>query len=181
MSNFYAYSDAKDPAATRPFTFDWAPQLAPGVVLESVTAAMVTPAGCSFIGGATFNGTTSRVYLSGGNPGEECVFEISAATSDGPELIVFAFGVRIADAAIKPTEADEIAAEIKELKAARAQLARGERVLEVRRNGRQLTFGAVTLESLNALIQERERDLESARAQAAGRPRRRAIRLSWAN
>lgn len=71
--------------------------------------------------------------------------------------------------------AADITAELTELYAARAKLAKGERVDEVWRDGRRLTFGKVTLDSLNALIQQREADLSRAEASEAGTPSRRAI------
>lgn len=71
--------------------------------------------------------------------------------------------------------AAEIAADLTALYAARTSLANGERVDEVWRDGRRLTFGKVTLKDLNDLISQREGDLAKAQAVEAGAPSRRAI------
>lgn len=71
--------------------------------------------------------------------------------------------------------AAEIAADLTALYAARTSLAKGERVDEVWRDGRRLTFGKVTLKDLNNLISQRESDLAKAQAVEAGAPSRRAI------
>lgn len=77
--------------------------------------------------------------------------------------------------------AADIAADLVVLRAARTKLANGERVEEVWRSGRRLTFGKVSLKDMTALIEQRERDLEAATASEAGKPRRRGIGLAWIN
>lgn len=77
--------------------------------------------------------------------------------------------------------AADIAADLVLLRAARTKLATGQRVEEVWRSGRRLTYGKVTLESLNSLITARENDLACATATEAGNKRRRAISLGWPN
>lgn len=77
--------------------------------------------------------------------------------------------------------AADIAADLVLLRAARTKLATGQRVEEVRRSGRRLTYGRVTLQSLNDLIAVRENDLAAAEAAEAGKKRRRAIALGWPN
>lgn len=71
--------------------------------------------------------------------------------------------------------AAEIAADLTALYMARTSLAKGERVDEVWRDGRRLTFGKVTMKDLNDLIAQREGDLAKAQASEAGAPARRAI------
>lgn len=71
--------------------------------------------------------------------------------------------------------AAEISAELSELYAARAALAKGERVEQVGRGERLMRFAALTLTELNNYIQQREVDLEQAQAVEAGKTRRRAI------
>lgn len=71
--------------------------------------------------------------------------------------------------------AAEIAADLTALYAARSSLAKGERVDEVWRDGRRLTFGKVSLKDMNDLIAQREEDLSKAQATEAGTPSRRAI------
>lgn len=77
--------------------------------------------------------------------------------------------------------AADIAADLVVLRQARTALAAGERIEEVWRAGRRLTFGKVTLEGLSTLITKREADLASADAVEAGGRRRRAIGLGWQN
>lgn len=77
--------------------------------------------------------------------------------------------------------AADIAADLVLLRAARTKLATGQRVEEVWRSGRRLTYGRVTLQSLNDLIAVRENDLAAAEASEAGKKRRRAIELGWPN
>lgn len=71
--------------------------------------------------------------------------------------------------------AAEISAELTALYAARTALATGQRVTVVWRDGRRMSFDKARLSELSALIQQREADLEQAKAAEAGRPRRRAI------
>lgn len=77
--------------------------------------------------------------------------------------------------------AAEISADLVALRSARTKLAIGQRVEEVWRSGRRLTYGKITLESLNTLITARENDLACATATEAGSKRRRAISLGWPN
>ena len=58
----------------------------------------------------------------------------------------------------------EVAADITAVRNARTSLAKGERIDEVWRDGRRLTFGKVTLQGLNDLIGVLEGDLEKAQA-----------------
>ena len=77
--------------------------------------------------------------------------------------------------------AAEIAADLAELRAARLALAKGERVKEVMRDGRRLTYGEVTLDGLSKLIKVYESDLEAATAAESGKPRRRPVGLVYGN
>ena len=77
--------------------------------------------------------------------------------------------------------AADIAADLVVLRQARTKLASGQRIEDVWRSGRRLTYGKVTLDDLNKLITARENDLAAAEATENGRPRRRAIRLGWPN
>lgn len=71
--------------------------------------------------------------------------------------------------------AAEISAELSDLYAARAALAKGERVEQVGRGERMMRFAKMTLTELNTYIQQREVDLEQAQAAESGVSRRRAI------
>lgn len=77
--------------------------------------------------------------------------------------------------------AADIAADLVVLREARTKLAAGQRIQDVWRGGRRMALGKVTLDELNRLIGERERDLAAAEAAEAGRNRRRPIRLGWPN
>ncbi|PTR08687.1 hypothetical protein C8K11_111133 [Novosphingobium sp. GV055] len=69
----------------------------------------------------------------------------------------------------------EIQAELTDLYAARAALAKGQMVEQAGRGMRLMRFAKMTLPELDAYIQRREQDLEQAKAVEAGTPRRRAI------
>lgn len=75
----------------------------------------------------------------------------------------------------------DITADLVALRAARTKLATGEMVREVARAGRKLVNGLPSLSELNALIEQRERDLAAAEAVAAGGLRRSAVGLAWSN
>lgn len=77
--------------------------------------------------------------------------------------------------------ASEVQSDIDALVAARTKLVAGERIDEVWRDGRRLTFGKVTLEQLRAQLAELERELAGAQAVESGRPRRRPINLVYGN
>ncbi|PZU59820.1 MAG: phage tail protein [Sphingobium sp.] len=73
----------------------------------------------------------------------------------------------------------EIQADIDAVTAARRALATGERVDEVWRDGRRLTTGKVTLESLTDLLKVLRQELAEAQADEAGTPRRSSIRFRY--
>lgn len=62
---------------------------------------------------------------------------------------------------------EAVQADIDALYAARAKLIAGERVNEVWRDGRRLTFGTVTVESLQQALGQLEQELSNANAAAA--------------
>lgn len=69
----------------------------------------------------------------------------------------------------------ELQADLVVVRQARLDLAGGNRVDEVWRDGRKIVSGSVTLDGLTALIAIYEQDIEKAELEAAGRPRRSAI------
>lgn len=75
----------------------------------------------------------------------------------------------------------EIAAELTTFRAARAALINGERVTEVWRDGRRVTYSESSLDEINDAIRELEREYSAAVAVEAGKPRRRPISLMWPN
>jgi gpW len=77
--------------------------------------------------------------------------------------------------------AADIEAELVELRAARKQLALGQRIKEVWRSGRRIVYEGITLTQLDSLISQRECDLAAAECVAAGGRRRRPMRMGWPN
>jgi hypothetical protein len=73
----------------------------------------------------------------------------------------------------------DIAAEIASFRSARAALVNGERVVEVWRDGRRVTYGGASLSEIDAAIKELEREYEQAVNVEAGKSRRRPIGLAW--
>lgn len=73
----------------------------------------------------------------------------------------------------------ELTADLVVLRQARLDLARGNRVDEIWRDGRRIVNAKVTLPQLDALIAQYERDLVAAQNVEAGRPRRSAIGTVW--
>lgn len=73
----------------------------------------------------------------------------------------------------------ELTADLATLRQARLELASGNRVDEVWRDGRRIVNGKVTLESLTALIKVYEADIVAATNAEAGRPRRSAITFGY--
>lgn len=70
---------------------------------------------------------------------------------------------------------EELQADLVVLRAARIELAAGNRVKDFWRDGRRLMKSEVTLTELNALILIYEQDIEKAQLEESGRPRRSAI------
>lgn len=75
----------------------------------------------------------------------------------------------------------EIAAELAQVRAARTALATGQRVTDVWKDGRRMTFSAMSMTDFDTLIASLERELDAATSVARGGRRRRAIALGWKN
>lgn len=75
----------------------------------------------------------------------------------------------------------DIAAELAQFRAARAALINGERVVDVWREGRRVTYPKSSLNEINAAIADLTREYEAAVAVEAGSARRRPIGLAWRN
>jgi hypothetical protein len=69
-------------------------------------------------------------------------------------------------------DVDQLRADLEAVRQARIDLAAGNRVNEIWRDGRRLTTGDVTIESLTTLIGIYEQDIAKAEATACGRPAR---------
>lgn len=75
----------------------------------------------------------------------------------------------------------QVQADITAVQAARAQIIAGNRVNDVWRDGRRLSFEKMTLRDCRELLAELDRELEAAIASEDGRPRRRPIRTVYGN
>lgn len=75
----------------------------------------------------------------------------------------------------------EIAAELADVRAARAAFMRGERVSEVQRDGKRMKMADMKLSDFNDAIALLEAEYAGALACADGRQRRRPTRLAWRN
>lgn len=75
----------------------------------------------------------------------------------------------------------EIQTRLTEAEAALHALATGQRVVDVWRDGRRVTFSQATIGQLRDYIAQLRNDLAEAQNLDAGRPRRRAIGIGWRN
>lgn len=168
------------------------PAKSPGSILDYVwivpldsgdtvaSASAVSAHGTVSIVSQSNTTTTLTVKLSGGVAGETAAFTLTATTAGGRTFEETAF-LTVENAFAAPTETEIMRADLASLRTARLALAKGERVEEVWRDGRRLTFGKVTLEGITTLIRVLESDLEAQQSTEEGRPRRRPINLTWMN
>jgi len=77
--------------------------------------------------------------------------------------------------------ADEIRADIAAVRDQRLALVKGERVKEVWRDGRRLTFSEITLDGIGKVLTALNQELAEALADEDGTPRRRAIGIRYSN
>ena len=77
--------------------------------------------------------------------------------------------------------ADEIRADIAAVRAQRLALANGERVKDIWRDGRRLTFSEITVDGIAKVLAALADELAEAIALEDGTPRRRAIGIRYAN
>lgn len=75
----------------------------------------------------------------------------------------------------------EIAAELVDVRAARAAFMRGERVSEVQRDGKRMKMADMKLSDFNDAIAQLTSEYADAVAIDDGRPRRRPTRLAYRN
>lgn len=76
---------------------------------------------------------------------------------------------------------DDIRADIDAVRAQRLALVNGERVKEVWRDGRRLTFSEITLDGIAKVLTALNQELAEALADDDGTPRRRAIGIRYSN
>lgn len=74
----------------------------------------------------------------------------------------------------------EIAADLADYRAARSALIKGERVKDVWRDGRRVTYAEISAEDVNKAIAQLEGEYEQAILVEAGKPRRSAIGVGYA-
>jgi|TARA_Y100000815_G_scaffold113188_1_gene102036 DNA topoisomerase IA len=77
--------------------------------------------------------------------------------------------------------AEEIRGHIADVRAARLQLLKGERVKEVWRDGRRLTFSEITMDGIEKALSALDQELADVLAADESRPRRRAIGIRYSN
>ncbi len=75
----------------------------------------------------------------------------------------------------------QVQADIDAVHAARGQIIAGQRVKEVWREGRRLTFESMSLADCQRLLDALSAEMDEAIAGESGRSRRRAIGIGWAN
>lgn len=166
---------SKDPDEV--LDYSWPVPLDDGDTITGTPVATVI-AGTVTLGTPAVDEALVTVVISGGAPSENAIVKMVAVTAGG-RTFVEEFLLRINAAATVPTDADALTADIATLQAAQMKLASGQMVTEVWRSGRRLIYGRVTIESLQTLIEMKQRLLDQAQAVAQGKKRRRAITLGW--
>lgn len=178
------FEETLDPSETKDFAFDWSPQLGDGETVSSQTVTMIDAAGTTNPSNSLAS-PVSRVWLAGGTVGLRAIFTIRAVTSGGRTLEQ-ALAVDIVDSVLgvtAETEIDRLTREISELKAQRINVASGNAVIDVWREGRRIRKHISTIDELNSLIRVLEGELVSAQVAAgvATTSRRRAITIGYRN
>lgn len=178
------YDEAKDPNETKDYTFDWSPLLASGETVDSHVVAFVEAAGTASPS-QSLASNISRVWLAGGTHGEQAIYTITATTNGG-RILEEAFGVNVVDSVLGPvaeTDIERLTREIGELKAQRVNIATGNAIIDIWRDGRRLRKKAGSLAEINDLIRQLESELVAAQIAAGITPtnRRRPIALAYRN
>lgn len=177
------FDESLDPSETKDFAFDWSAQLGDGETVTSHSVAFIDAAGTTSPIN-TLATPVSRVWLTGGTHGSRAIFTIRANTSGGRTLEA-ALGVNIVDSVIGPaaeTGIERLTREIKECKAQRINVATGNAVIEVWRDGRRVRKHISTIDELNELIRVLEGELAEAQVAAGittASPRRTAIGVRY--
>lgn len=178
------FEETLDPSETKDFAFDWSPQLGDGETVLSQTVTFIDAAGTTSPSNSLAS-PISRVWLTGGTHGLGAIFTIRAVTSGGRTLEQ-ALAVNVVDSVLgapAETEIERLTREIAECKAQRVNVALGNAVVEIWRDGRRIKKLISTINELNSLIRVLEGELVSAQV-AAGvttTSRRRAITLGYRN
>lgn len=172
------FDEPLDPSETKDFAFDWSLQLGEGEVIASQVVTFITAAGTTSPSDSASD-TVSTVWLKDGNDGERATFTVRITTSGGRKLEV-ALGVNIVDSLSEPvaeTDIERLTREIAECKAQRINVASGNAVVDVWREGRRVRKNVASLKDLNDLIRILEGELVLAKGDAGvvATPRRTAI------
>lgn len=178
------FSEAHDPSETKDFAFDWSPKLGDGETVVSQFVTFIDAAGTTNPSNSLAS-PISRVWISGGMHGQRAIFTISVTTSGGRTLEV-ALGVNVIDSVLGPaaeSEIDRLTRQIAEAEAQRHNVALGNAVVEIWRDGRRITKKIATMAELETYIRDLRAELTSAQISAGIAPtrRRRAIGLAWRN
>ncbi len=175
------FPETLDPDETKPYEFDWAGQIESGDSLASQVITLVSDGGGATVPSESIVGTESRIFLTGGTSGQQIVFTVRVITTNGL-VLEEAFGVNVlatTDTAAVESDVDRITRELKEIRAYRHEIATGEAVIRMSRNGRSMMAQRLSIDEYNKLIRELESDLSKAKQLADGKPARRPMKLRY--
>jgi hypothetical protein len=174
------YENSLDPDEVRDFVHLWTDRLDQGETITAIdNITFIDAAGTTQPSVATATQTSTRIWLTGGNPGTRAIFTIRVTTSKA-KVLEEAFAVDIQSRDFQPapeTEVERLTREISEAKAQRALVAQGKAVIDAWKDGRRIRRLVPTLAELEDHIRQLEGELYQAQVDAgeAVRPRRTAI------
>lgn len=179
-----AYSYPKDIRETDSFPFDWSDRLGSGETISAMSVTMVQAAGLTTVT-TSFTTTVTRVFFSAGTAGLTAVWLVTV-TTNGSRTLDQDFSVEVVDKAIVEAAETDIARltrQIAEAKAQRQNIALGEAVVEVMRDGRRVVRKLATMAELENYIRVLESELAAAQVDAGVTPtrQRRAISIGYRN
>lgn len=181
----FIYDETLDPDEKKDFTQDWVNQMAANETLASVAVSFVDAAGTSQPIAAGIVSPITRVWLTGGNHGQRCIFVVRVTTSDGRTL-EDSFAVNVVDTSIieedaTPTELERLRAYKEKLLDARDQAADGGSVAEVwnGRYGTRMKYNAMTYDEIVKALLQVDRDIAALERVDSGGSRRSPIGIVW--
>lgn len=181
MSEPKVYPKTLDPDETRPFTFDWAGVLSSNDTIASQVVSLVDDADGAQSPSDSATGTVSRVFLTGGTSGKQIVYTVRITTVAG-EVHEEAFIVTVrnsTDDVVAESNVSRITRELEEIRAYRHEVATGQAIVRMSRNGRAATSERMRMTDFDHIIQTLERELKQAQREAQGKPARRPIKLRY--
>lgn len=173
------YPETKDPSETKDYSFDFTPRLASGETIVSYIITFIDAAGTTSPSDSQSSGIVS-VWLSGGTHLSRAIYLIRVTTNGG-RILEESFAVDIVDTvlgAAAETDVERLTREIMELKEQRQNVALGNAVIDVWRDGRRVRKHISTMAELNELMWILQADLAAAQLTAGiavETPRRTAI------